>query len=110
MDERNVITASKQEFEGYLKDHYNYETVLRIEDGWKLKFEFVKGKSGEWEQQPDYWIKECDLLEYHKAFSNLYRLFGMPLIGDFISTDTEIVKIVERTFDVQRKLVIITVS
>jgi hypothetical protein len=98
------------EKEGYIKDRFNYSTILVVKDEhWKLQFEFVKGETGEWEQMPDYWITECDLLEYHKAFATIHRLFRTPLIGDWILTHNGMVKIVERTFDVKEKILTITV-
>ena len=106
MDERDVKARREQMLKECLSEHQTFETTLRAEDGWKLRIGFVKNiEDGYLEMCEDPLITEEEMLEYHYNFRTVYRLFGMPVIGDYINTNTGIGKIVERTFDVDRKLV-----
>jgi hypothetical protein len=94
--------------DGYLKDHWNYTTPFNSQ--WRIKVEFVKDVDGIFENQPEYWIKEEDLLKYHEACKRIYFDFNrLPQTGDCIVA-IDFVKVVEITFDFEEMILTISVN
>lgn len=110
MDQRDVAARRKQQLEECLENHSQYSTSLMTEVQWKLQVEFVKKTDDVWETIEDPYITEEQMLDFHSNIRTVMRLFGLPQIGDFVHGGGELSRVVERTFDVDKKIVTITVS
>lgn len=109
MDERDLITRHEQMLKECLPQHSTFETHLMTEAGWKLRVEYVKEIDGGFESIPDPYITQEQMLEVHSCIRTVTRLFGLPQIGDFIDAGGDLQKVVERTFDENKKIITITV-
>jgi hypothetical protein len=89
--------------------HYKYTTVLNKE-GWELIVHFVEKNEDEFEDRPDDWITEQELRPYHEAIRYITEVFGLPKVGDVINCPQELITIVERWFDFEKKQVTLFVE
>lgn len=106
----NAPVGGSTDEKGFLLKHYQFESFLMTETGWKLKVEFVKKEEDCWVNVEDPYIKLDQMIDVHANIRTITRLFGLPNVGDYIHGGDDLSKVVERTFDVDDKIVTITLT